>query len=60
MAKIPKDVLITALICIVFLVRGWFKARNEDLKIQGTGYQIENEKYIQLQENTIVVIIYQD
>jgi hypothetical protein len=54
------DVALTAAKCIVFLIGGKFKVGEKVETVRGQGYIVENEKTIELQRYTIVVIIDQD
>jgi len=54
------DVNLTATKCIIFLIGGKFKVGEELVAVRGEGYLVENEKIIQLQRYTVVVIIDQD
>jgi len=51
------DVELRSAKCTVFLIGGEFKVGDEDVAGQGEGYLVENEKTIQLQKYTVVVII---
>lgn len=53
----PKDVQLSSVKCIIFLIGGVFEVGEERCTIQGIGYLVEKEAEIQLQKNTIVVII---
>jgi len=54
------DVHLTATKCIIFLIGGKFKVGEKLVTGLGEGYLVENEKTIQLQTYTVVVIIDQD
>ncbi len=55
-----RDVKLTAEKCVVFLIRGKFQVDGRNDYEKGQAHVVENEKTIQLEQGTAVVIISRD